>query len=95
MKLEARENNVRLTLESNHGPAHSVLTDHGPEVAAVLRRVAAWFDAEIDRLEAPPKTAPVLDVRGRVVGQRIVESSASDYFGRKFGDGLDAFKPEK
>jgi len=98
MKLEARTDAVTLTLQTNDTATHSVVTDHRPEVEAALRRAALWFEAEVERLLAPPATVPEFDARGRVIGQRIVEANASPlvYHGRKFNpDPLADFRTER
>lgn len=97
MKLEARTDAVTLTLQTNDTVTHAVMTDQRPAVEAALRRAAQWFEAEVERLLAPPATAPVRDTRGKVIGLRITEPNASPlvYHGRKFNpDPLAEFRPE-
>ena len=97
VKLEARRDDVRLTLETNTLQAHGLMTDQRAAVEAALSRAALWFQAEVDRLLAAPATEPVLDRRGREVGRRITEPNASPlvYHGRRFDDDpLAEFAPE-
>ena len=97
MKLEARTNAVTLTLQTNDTVAHAIVTDQRPAVEAALRRAAQWFEAEVERLLAPPATKPVFDARGRQVGLEITEPNASPlvHYGRKFNpDPLAEFRPE-
>lgn len=53
MKLQARNDAVTLTLETNDTATHAVMTDHRRAVEAALRRAAAWFEAEVERLGDP------------------------------------------
>lgn len=98
MKLEARTDAVTLTLQTNDTVTHAIVTDQRPAVEAALRRAAQWFEAEVERLLAPPATAPVFDRRGREIGRRITEANASPLvaYGRKFNeDPLHEFRPER
>lgn len=98
MKVEARRNDLKLTLETNTLEAHALMTDNRAAVEETLRRAADWFQAEVERLLAPPATAPVFDRRGREIGRRITEANASPLvaYGRKFNeDPLHEFRPER
>lgn len=98
MKVEARRNDLKLTLETNTLEAHALMTDNRAAVEETLRRAADWFQAEVERLLAPPATIPVLDARGRIIGRQIVEPNASPLvaYGRKFNeDPLHEFRPER
>lgn len=108
VKLEARRDDVRLTLETNTLQAHALMTDQRAAVEAALSRAATWFQAEVERLLAPPATVPVFaptpDGGRKLVGRRITEPNASPlvYHGRTFGvvvvddgsDPLAEFRPE-
>ena len=98
MKLQARRDGLLLELQTLDGITHSIMTDQRPAVQAALERAATWFEAEVERLLAPPATAPVFDRRGREIGRCITEANASPLvaYGRKFNeDPLHEFRPER
>lgn len=80
MKIEARRNHIRLTLETTELAGHSAVTDHQEVVRATIERAASWFDAEVERLlqgdtsdplaafqaEEPSRTMPII-VNGKAI----------------------------
>lgn len=53
MKIEARRNGLRLTLETLDLDTHAKLTDHRAAVEETLQRAASWFEAEAGALADP------------------------------------------
>lgn len=50
MKIEARRNGLRLTLETQDLLTHAAMTDHKAAVEVALQKAASWFQAEIEMI---------------------------------------------
>jgi len=64
VKLEARANRVKLTLETNDVETHALVTDMRPAVEAALQRAAQWFNAEVERIQSGQRLARRYNIDG-------------------------------